>query len=90
MEPGAQGTVARIRHALTRPARLLALEFPVPATAAVPASTFRVTEEPGGDETRVSLAGPLDLSTASLAEHELLHRARGGMAWPGSPSTCPR
>jgi serine phosphatase RsbU (regulator of sigma subunit)/anti-sigma regulatory factor (Ser/Thr protein kinase) len=80
VEPGAQGTVARIRHALTRPARLLAVDFPVPATAAAPAATFRVTEEPGGDETRVRLEGPLDLSTASLAEHELLRRGRGGTA----------
>ncbi len=49
-------------------------------------------EKPGDDETRVRLEGPLDLSTASLAEHELLRRSRGGTAAltvdaaPGTPA----
>jgi serine phosphatase RsbU (regulator of sigma subunit)/anti-sigma regulatory factor (Ser/Thr protein kinase)/ABC-type transporter Mla MlaB component len=80
VEPGAQGTVARIRHALTRPARLLSLDFAPPPPLPEPAPTFRVIEEPGDDEARVRLEGPLDRATVSLAEHELLRRGRGGAA----------
>jgi serine phosphatase RsbU (regulator of sigma subunit)/anti-sigma regulatory factor (Ser/Thr protein kinase)/anti-anti-sigma regulatory factor len=78
VEPSATGTVARIRHTLVRPARLLGrMDHAVPASVPPPA-TFRIVELPGGDETRVRVEGPLDAATAPLAQRELLRRSRGG------------
>jgi len=81
VEPGAHGTVARVRQPLTRPARLLDQRDGdgAPAGLVPPgADEFRIVEQPGGDETRVRLEGPLDLATAEAAERELLRRGRGG------------
>jgi serine phosphatase RsbU (regulator of sigma subunit)/anti-sigma regulatory factor (Ser/Thr protein kinase)/anti-anti-sigma regulatory factor len=80
VEPGSEGTVARVRHPLTRPARLLDLaDIGDPPVAPPPADgEFRIVEEPGGDETRVRFEGPLDMATAEAAERELLRRGRGG------------
>ena len=77
---GAHGTVAHVRHPLTRPARLLDLSAAArPASPATP-TELRVVELPGDDETRVRLEGPLDAATAAPARTELLRRSRGGTA----------
>ncbi|MGX6607496.1 ATP-binding protein [Micromonosporaceae bacterium Da 78-11] len=78
VEPAAPGTAARIRHTLSRPARLLGrLERP-PLPVVEPATPYRITEEPGGDETRVRIEGPVDATTAAQVRQELLRRGRGG------------
>ena len=77
---GPDGTVAHVRHPLTRPARLLDVDATArPAAPATPGE-LRVVELPGDDETRVRLEGPLDASTAEAAAQELLRRSRGGTA----------
>ncbi|MFF0378259.1 SpoIIE family protein phosphatase [Actinoplanes missouriensis] len=82
VEPGPDGTVATVRHPLSRPARLLTgFDEPlvVPADLDDPAITeFTITELPGGDEARVRLDGPVDAASAALARQELLRRSRGG------------
>jgi serine phosphatase RsbU (regulator of sigma subunit)/anti-sigma regulatory factor (Ser/Thr protein kinase)/anti-anti-sigma regulatory factor len=86
VEPSPDGTVASLRHPLTWPARLLdrADATPVspaaPVTAARPAGPagFRIVEQPGDDEARVSIEGPVDADTAARARQELLRRSRGG------------
>ncbi|WP_250004088.1 SpoIIE family protein phosphatase [Actinoplanes sp. M2I2] len=72
------GTVARISHRLSRPARLLDLATAPPHPARGDEPGFRVVEQDGDDEARVRLEGPLDLTTAALARQELLRRGRGG------------
>ncbi|WP_248294438.1 SpoIIE family protein phosphatase [Actinoplanes sp. TBRC 11911] len=83
VEPGADGTVAQVRHTLVRPARLLDVhQHPAPTptqTRKTPDEPeFRVLEQPGGHETDVLLEGPLDTTTAFQARQELLRRSRGG------------
>jgi serine phosphatase RsbU (regulator of sigma subunit)/anti-sigma regulatory factor (Ser/Thr protein kinase)/anti-anti-sigma regulatory factor len=81
VEPGTDGTVAEIRHALVRPARLLDVRQHTAPTHTRPARDepqFRVLEQPGGHETDVLLVGPLDTTTAFQAHQELLRRSRGG------------
>ncbi|GIM92306.1 SpoIIE family protein phosphatase [Paractinoplanes toevensis] len=76
VEPSAQGTIARLRHTLVRPARLL---DPVAAVVSETRPTaFRIVEEPGGDETRVRISGDIDTVTAEQVRTELLRRSRGG------------
>ncbi|GAB2575404.1 hypothetical protein Aab01nite_14420 [Paractinoplanes abujensis] len=72
------GTFARLTKPLNRPARLL--DTPAGAAPVPPAHSpeFRITELPGGDETRVRIEGPIDVSTAALTRQELLRRSRGG------------
>ena len=74
--PSATGTVAVIRHTLMRPVRMLG-SFGGIAPVSSP-STFRIVEEPGGDETRVRIEGPVDAVTAGPVRQELLRRGRGG------------
>ncbi|MCM4077696.1 SpoIIE family protein phosphatase [Paractinoplanes hotanensis] len=74
----ATGTVARLAKPLSRPARLLDLSTAGPVVAADGEPPFRIVEQAGGDETRVRVEGPLDLTTAALARRELLRRSRGG------------
>ncbi|MCO8269998.1 SpoIIE family protein phosphatase [Actinoplanes sp. TRM 88003] len=79
VDHAATGTVARVSQPLSRPARLLDLS--TARAAAEPTAdevTFRIVEQAGGDETRVRVEGPLDLTTATLARQELLRRSRGG------------
>jgi serine phosphatase RsbU (regulator of sigma subunit)/anti-sigma regulatory factor (Ser/Thr protein kinase)/anti-anti-sigma regulatory factor len=81
VEPGTDGTVAEIRHALVRPARLLDVRqhtAPTHTRTAGDEPQFRVLEQPGGHETDVLLEGPLDTTTAFQARQELLRRSRGG------------
>ncbi|MFC3736655.1 SpoIIE family protein phosphatase [Paractinoplanes deccanensis] len=73
-----EGTVARIRQPLTRPARLLDPHTAPTPPSAPAAVEFRVVEQAGDDETHVRVEGPLDAATASLAQRELLRRSRGG------------
>jgi PAS domain S-box-containing protein len=77
VNPGATGTVATVRHQLTRPARLLSRIDDTPMIR-TPAGTLEITELPGGDEARVRLDGPIDAASAAQVRQELLRRSRGG------------
>ncbi|WP_232050216.1 SpoIIE family protein phosphatase [Actinoplanes sp. OR16] len=77
VDPGPHGTIATVRHPLSRPARLLSSfdDFPpIP----IPAGELIITELPGGDEAQVRLNGPVDTASAAHARQELLRRSRGG------------
>jgi serine phosphatase RsbU (regulator of sigma subunit)/anti-sigma regulatory factor (Ser/Thr protein kinase)/anti-anti-sigma regulatory factor len=77
VEPGAHGTIATVRHPLSRPARLLTSfdDAPVRATG-VP--DMLITELPGDSEAQVRIAGPIDLTSAPRMQADLLRRSRGG------------
>ncbi|MEU4562997.1 SpoIIE family protein phosphatase [Actinoplanes sp. NPDC023936] len=77
VEPGPDGTVATVRHPLSRPARLLT-SFDEPLVVPENPGELMITELAGGDEARVRLAGPIDAASAALARQELLRRSRGG------------
>ncbi|AEV83966.1 hypothetical protein ACWT_2475 [Actinoplanes sp. SE50] len=77
VEPGPHGTVATVRHPLSRPARLLTRFDDAPRRAEPPAA-MTVTELPGGDEARVRVDGPVDSTSAVALRQELLRRSRGG------------
>jgi serine phosphatase RsbU (regulator of sigma subunit)/anti-sigma regulatory factor (Ser/Thr protein kinase)/anti-anti-sigma regulatory factor len=77
VEPSAEGTVARLRHTPLRPARLLD-QRNSEAFRPVSATAFRIVEQPGGDEARVLIEGPVDAETAAETRQELLRRSRGG------------
>ncbi|MEU4428766.1 SpoIIE family protein phosphatase, partial [Actinoplanes sp. NPDC024001] len=77
VEPGPAGTVATVRHRLTRPARLLTRVGGTPM-AQPPTGTLNITELPGGNEARVRLEGPVDAASAAQVRQELLRRSRGG------------
>ena len=77
VEPGPDGTVATVRHPLSRPGRLLA-SVDETATAAPHADDLTITELPGDDEARVRLDGPVDATSAAFVRQELLRRSRGG------------
>ncbi|MEU4236745.1 SpoIIE family protein phosphatase [Actinoplanes sp. NPDC026619] len=74
VEPSAKGTIARLRHTLVRPARLLSERGP----SSEMSHLFTIVEEPGGDETRVRIEGDIDAVTAERVRTELLRRSRGG------------
>jgi anti-sigma regulatory factor (Ser/Thr protein kinase)/anti-anti-sigma regulatory factor len=76
--PAGAGTVAVVRHALTRPARMLAGVVPARDRPPRPGGTLTITELPGDDETRVRVAGPLDATSADTLRQNLLRRSRGG------------
>ena len=74
VEPGPRGTVATVRHTLTRPAH-------------TPGATRRSPGQPAGTEPMrfeeagpagVRVTGPLDATTAVHLRQELLRRSRGG------------
>jgi anti-sigma regulatory factor (Ser/Thr protein kinase)/anti-anti-sigma regulatory factor len=73
------GTVATVRHTLTRPALMLTGELPAREPAG-PAGDGRLvlSELPGDDETRVRVDGPVDATSATNLQQELLRRSRGG------------
>lgn len=77
VDPGAHGTVATVRHQLTRPARLLTRIDETPMIRPN-AGMLHITELPGGDEARVRLDGPVDAASAAQVRQELLRRSRGG------------
>jgi serine phosphatase RsbU (regulator of sigma subunit)/anti-sigma regulatory factor (Ser/Thr protein kinase)/anti-anti-sigma regulatory factor len=77
VEPGAHGTVATVRHPLSRPARLLA-GFDDAPVAAPDVPDMVLGELPGGNEARVTVSGPIDATTAQRLMPELLRRSRGG------------
>ncbi|MBL7259137.1 SpoIIE family protein phosphatase [Paractinoplanes lichenicola] len=73
------GTIAHLTKPLSRPARLLDSPAADPTlVSASPEAEFRIIELPGGDETRIRIEGPIDVSTAALTRQELLRRSRGG------------
>ncbi len=77
--PSPDGTVARLTHALSRPARMLDRRDPAPVRLLSPPATgFRIVEQPGDDEAAVRIEGPFDAVTAGPARQELLRRSRGG------------
>jgi anti-sigma regulatory factor (Ser/Thr protein kinase)/anti-anti-sigma regulatory factor len=81
VEPGTNGTVAQVRHALVRPARLLDVRHQAARVSdrrRLDEPPFRLIEQPGGRETDVRIEGPLDTTTSSQARQELLRRSRGG------------
>ncbi|HEU4347511.1 MAG TPA: SpoIIE family protein phosphatase [Actinoplanes sp.] len=75
VEPTAEGTVATVRHPLTRPARMLGGELP--ARARKVSGEFRVIDVAGADG-KVRVHGPVDAETAPRLRQELLRRSRGG------------
>ncbi|MFC7532923.1 SpoIIE family protein phosphatase [Actinoplanes sp. GCM10030250] len=77
VEPGATGTVATLRHPLTRPARLLS-RFDEAPVLRRPAAELTIGEMPGGDEARALVEGPVDAASAAHVRQELLRRSRGG------------
>ncbi|MBM2620007.1 SpoIIE family protein phosphatase [Actinoplanes sp. LDG1-06] len=79
------GTVAHISKPLSRPARLLDVPRPADDAPVVPLPSpagpepgFKIVELHDGDETRIRIEGPIDMTTATLARQELLRRSRGG------------
>ena len=79
VEPTAEGTVATVRHSLTRPARLLS--DAVSARPVVTPAEFHLTElngTDGGTDGGVRVEGPVDSTTAKRLEQGLLQRTRGG------------
>ncbi|MEV4708945.1 SpoIIE family protein phosphatase [Actinoplanes sp. NPDC049316] len=74
VEPGPAGTVATLRHTLTRPARTPGVTRHS-GTRPAHAEAMRL-EEAGPDEVRV--VGPLDATTATHLRQDLLRRSRGG------------
>jgi serine phosphatase RsbU (regulator of sigma subunit)/anti-sigma regulatory factor (Ser/Thr protein kinase)/anti-anti-sigma regulatory factor len=83
VEPSETGTIATVRHALHRPARMLSGELHGYERAvrhdepAAPALTITETGDPD-DETHVRADGPLDAATADHLRRDLLRRSRGG------------
>jgi len=74
LEPGPAGTVATLRHTLTRPARTPGV-VRRPGTRP-PGSGTMLIEETGPAEVRIT--GPVDATTATHLRQELLRRSRGG------------
>jgi serine phosphatase RsbU (regulator of sigma subunit)/anti-sigma regulatory factor (Ser/Thr protein kinase) len=75
VEPSAEGTLARLRHTLVRPALLPdAASTPVPEKSPL----FRIFSDPADDETSVRIEGDIDSATAERVRIELLRRSRGG------------
>jgi serine phosphatase RsbU (regulator of sigma subunit)/anti-sigma regulatory factor (Ser/Thr protein kinase)/anti-anti-sigma regulatory factor len=92
VDPTPAGTVAVVRHPLTRPARMASGDLPAggglatgarsagrrrPESPAEPATDFRVGDA-GDDGRRVRVQGPVDVTTADRLQYELLQRGRGG------------
>jgi anti-sigma regulatory factor (Ser/Thr protein kinase)/anti-anti-sigma regulatory factor len=77
VEPTGAGTVATLRHCLTRPSRMLT-EVPAVPRQVVADRAFRISDGPGGDESLVLVEGPVDADTAERLRQNLLHRGRGG------------
>jgi serine phosphatase RsbU (regulator of sigma subunit)/anti-sigma regulatory factor (Ser/Thr protein kinase)/anti-anti-sigma regulatory factor len=78
--PAETGTVATVRHALHRPARMLAGGLRGHERAADPPkpATLVIAEVSAEDETNVRIDGPVDAATAAHLRRDLLRRGRGG------------
>ncbi|WP_436520142.1 SpoIIE family protein phosphatase [Actinoplanes sp. HUAS TT8] len=77
VEPGANGTVATVRHPLSRPARLLT-SFDDAPVVTTPPPDMAISELPGDNEAQVRVDGPVDMTSAERMQVELLRRSRGG------------
>jgi serine phosphatase RsbU (regulator of sigma subunit)/anti-sigma regulatory factor (Ser/Thr protein kinase)/anti-anti-sigma regulatory factor len=77
VDPTAAGTVATVRHTLTRPARMLTGELPA-MRAGVASPEFEITDRTDVDGDEVRVAGPVDALTAERVRQGLLQRSRGG------------
>ncbi|WP_433044628.1 SpoIIE family protein phosphatase [Dactylosporangium sp. CS-033363] len=71
----AAGTVATLRHRVSRPAALLGASVPEPAT---PLEEERPDLSIVDNEGVLAVSGPIDATTADRLRHELLYRSRGG------------
>ncbi|MER7274393.1 SpoIIE family protein phosphatase [Dactylosporangium sp. NPDC000244] len=76
MDRSGRGTVATLRHRVTRPAALLGAAGPGPADVAEPDEDMSIVDSQDGST--VLVAGPVDAATAERLQHELLYRSRGG------------
>jgi serine phosphatase RsbU (regulator of sigma subunit)/anti-sigma regulatory factor (Ser/Thr protein kinase)/anti-anti-sigma regulatory factor len=75
VEPTGNGTVATVRHRLTRPTHMLVDELIVPSREAPGDAEFRVLD---GDGERLHVKGPVDAETAARLQQDLMYRGRGG------------
>ncbi|HTJ38417.1 MAG TPA: SpoIIE family protein phosphatase [Dactylosporangium sp.] len=75
----AAGTVATLRHRLTRPAALLDNAAPAPAPPVHPPQPVEpeIADDPARPDT-VVVSGPVDAASAEWLQHELMYRSRGG------------
>jgi serine phosphatase RsbU (regulator of sigma subunit)/anti-sigma regulatory factor (Ser/Thr protein kinase)/anti-anti-sigma regulatory factor len=71
------GTVATIRHRLSRPASMLNAASGAAHRPVDPDHGGKLSIEDDGDA-RVRVDGPVDATTGSQLQHELLYRSRGG------------
>ncbi|UWZ41860.1 SpoIIE family protein phosphatase [Dactylosporangium matsuzakiense] len=70
------GTVATLRHRVTRPAALLGHAVPAPIHHPEESEDMSIADS--GSGTGVTVTGPVDAATAERLQHELLYRSRGG------------
>ena len=77
VEPTAAGTVATVRHTLTRPARMLTGELPA-IRPEVASAEFEIADVDDADGGGVRVTGPVDALTAERLQQGLLQRSRGG------------
>ncbi|MFB9177972.1 SpoIIE family protein phosphatase [Dactylosporangium sucinum] len=78
LDRGSGGTVAEVRHRLTRPASMLSPAAPPPAAVPRPRPPAELSIVDTGKGS-VTVAGPVDAATAARMQHELLYRSRGGV-----------
>ena len=76
VEHAETGTVAVVRHTVTRPARTPGSPDTAPAATAEP--EFRIVEAAAGDGGEVRIEGPVDAASAGRLHQDLLRRGRGG------------
>ncbi|MFI5910316.1 SpoIIE family protein phosphatase [Dactylosporangium sp. NPDC051541] len=76
LDRSADGTVATLRHHVTRPAALLAHAVPGPIHPPRESADLSIVDSE--QEAGVVIAGPVDAATAGRLQHELLYRSRGG------------
>jgi anti-anti-sigma factor len=75
--PGGTGTVATVLHRLSRPVATAAVgEVPGPHPS--PGVPMQIEEVAGAGDAAVRVAGPVDASTATRLQQELVRRSRGG------------
>ncbi|MGI5242622.1 SpoIIE family protein phosphatase [Dactylosporangium sp. CA-139066] len=75
MDRSGNGTVATLRHRVTRPAALLNSARATPPRPA--AAILSIVDDPARPATAV-VSGPVDATGAERLEYELLYRSRGG------------
>ncbi|MET7403903.1 ATP-binding protein, partial [Dactylosporangium sp. NPDC005572] len=77
LDRGPGGTVAEVRHRLTRPASMLTPAAPAPSAVPRPRPPAELSIVDTGKGS-VTVSGPVDAATAARMQHELLYRSRGG------------